>query len=137
MMNDDDTPELRALREHPRSEWPLWNGWYLEGTTLDYRARYPVTLEALTSPGDVLDLICQVAGKNWADDACLAGLVRALNDILAPQAYLCGGGITRIITESKVREIIKEFYGRSISEQRRRIAARLEEQRREEANRDA
>src|SRR5262249_19634867 len=51
-------------------------------------------------PGDdatlkVLDLVCQVAGKPWADDGCLAGLVRCLNDLLQPQAHLCSMGADR------------------------------------------
>src|SRR5262245_48818977 len=31
----------------------------------------------------------------WADDACLAGLVRAIDDLLQPQAYLCSMGADR------------------------------------------
>ena len=30
-----------------------------------------------------------------ADDACLAGLVRAIDDLLQPQAYLCSMGADR------------------------------------------
>ena len=33
--------------------------------------------------------LSSVGGKPWADDACLAGLVRAIDDLLQPQAYLC------------------------------------------------
>jgi hypothetical protein len=54
---------------------------------------YEIDLDRCTSSAEVLDWICQVAGKSWADDATIAGLVRALDDVLAPQQYLCGFGL--------------------------------------------
>jgi hypothetical protein len=36
------------------------------------------------------DRIVQVSHKLWADDATLAGLVRALDDVLRLQSNLCG-----------------------------------------------
>lgn len=39
--------------------------------------------------------LSSVGGKPWADDACLAGLVRAIDDLLQPQAYLCSMGADR------------------------------------------
>jgi hypothetical protein len=53
-----------------------------------------------------LHLICQVAGKRWADDACLAGLVRLLNDVLRPQAYLCSCGSDKHTTRAEVMKRI-------------------------------
>lgn len=46
------------------------------------------------SSAETLDWICQVAGKRWADDI-LARLVRALDDVLRPQARLCSFGRRR------------------------------------------
>jgi hypothetical protein len=56
---------------------------------------YEVDLEHCRTSAEVLDWIMQVAGKNWATDAVLAGLVRALDEILDPQASLCGMGMER------------------------------------------
>jgi hypothetical protein len=39
------------------------------------------------SAGRVTDLVARCVG-----DACLAGLVRAIDDLLQPQAYLCSMG---------------------------------------------
>jgi hypothetical protein len=73
-----------------------WGGWRLEhwgepdgGWHVVYRAHsggdYPMELDRFHSSPVVLDGVMQVAGKLWPTDACLAGLVRALNDILHPQ----------------------------------------------------
>jgi hypothetical protein len=81
-----------------------WGGWTLDGVWLEYpayaAATYPVQITDLRSSAAMLDLIMQVRGKSWADDACLAGLVRALDDIFQPQAHLCSGG-QNLIMEAK------------------------------------
>ena len=47
--------------------------------------------------------LSSVGGKPWADDACLAGLVRAIDDLLQPQAYLCSmGGADRRLHREQV-----------------------------------
>ena len=43
----------------------------------------------------VLDWIAQIAAKPWANDQTLAGLVRALDDILYLQAHVCPQGAMR------------------------------------------
>jgi hypothetical protein len=53
---------------------------------------YDVDLRRCRTSAEVLDWICQVAHKSWATDAVLAGLVRAINHYLDPQATLCGFG---------------------------------------------
>lgn len=53
---------------------------------------YEVDLERCRTSAEALDWIMQVAGKTWATDAVIAGLVRALDDCLSPQAHLCGCG---------------------------------------------
>ncbi len=55
--------------------------------------RYEVDLERCKTSAAVLDWITQIAGKTWADDSTLAGLVRDLNRILDPQANLCSLGV--------------------------------------------
>ena len=91
-----------------------WGGWELRPSgepTLDYkigrREVYRVWLRQCTSSAEVLDWICQVAGKAWADDACVAGLVRALNDILRPQSNLCTGGGDKRITARRIDELAR------------------------------
>jgi len=87
-----------------------WGGWYLsKNLELLYRAYpgggvYPIDPEYLTSSPAMLDLIIQVAKKEWATDACLAGLVRALNDLLDPQSTLCSCGSHKKTTPEKIRQ---------------------------------
>lgn len=81
----------------PRWNPEGWNGWRLKRRYLEYPAygrgrSYSIDMERFTSSAQVLNMIMQVTNKLWADDACVAGLVRALNDILDPQATLCSGG---------------------------------------------
>ena len=56
---------------------------------------YEIDLERCRTSAQVLDWIMQVASKIWATDAVIAGLVRALNDVLDPQATLCSFGQER------------------------------------------
>lgn len=77
-----------------------FGGWFLDREALclvlrDEQGRelYDVDLERCRTSAAVLDWICQVAGKTWADDRILSGLVRALDHYLHPQECLCSGGI--------------------------------------------
>lgn len=54
----------------------------------------------------MLDWICQVAGQRWADDVTLAGLARALNDVLRPQATSCSVGEPKRLSENQLHERI-------------------------------
>jgi hypothetical protein len=88
-----------------------WNGWQREGKALgytvnEYGAEYAIDLERFTSSAEVLDFIMQVAGKTWATDACLAGLVRALNDILNPQVFLCSWGTDKRLKLRELRHLL-------------------------------
>jgi hypothetical protein len=56
----------------------------------------------------VLDWIIQVAEKTWADDATVAGLVRALDDVLHPQAHLCSMGASKTLDRRKIRALIHQ-----------------------------
>ena len=74
-----------------------WGPWRLNTATLTIELHhqqrdYGVDLDRCRSAAEVLDWIAQVAQKTWASDAILAGLVRAVDDILHPQAHLCPSG---------------------------------------------
>jgi hypothetical protein len=88
-----------------------WGGWTLDGVWLEYPAyvggAYGIEVTDLRSSAPMLDVIMQVRGKNWADDACLAGLVRALDDILQPQAHLCSGGENKLMAPEKIAALAK------------------------------
>jgi hypothetical protein len=78
-----------------------WGPWQLDAEVRVLRSKhYEVDLDRCTTSAEVLDHICQVVDKTWADDAIVAGLVRALNDVLKPQANLCSfGGSTELSPE--------------------------------------
>jgi hypothetical protein len=90
-----------------------WGGWQLYANgEITWSRRYPVDLERLTTSAEVLDLICQVANKRWANDACVAGLVHLLNDLLHPQAYLCSGGSDRRLSGDEIRQRVADWMRR-------------------------
>jgi hypothetical protein len=93
---------------------PRWGEWRLSGMYLEYPAygpgkTYPINLDRFTSSSQMLDMIMQVAHKNWATDKCLAGLVRALNDILNPQSMLCSGGRDFRAPRTRIRARVREY----------------------------
>jgi len=53
---------------------------------------YEIELDRMTSRAEMLDTIFQVANKNWITSEAIGDLVRALDDLLDPQAHLCSGG---------------------------------------------
>jgi hypothetical protein len=91
---------------HPADSWGPW-----ELDTAVYVLRmdepfgYEVDLEECTTSARVLDRIVQVAHKTDADDATIAGLVRALGDILSPQANLCSFGASKRLAKTRTREL--------------------------------
>jgi hypothetical protein len=98
-----------------------WGPWHLDPDNLvlwighvrhpDVSA-YEVDLERCLTSAAVLDWICQVAGKSWADDAVTAGVVRALDDVLHPQRRLCsfaiGAGKGRQLDLEDVAELVAD-----------------------------
>lgn len=88
-----------------------WGPWRLDRRTrVLYPVepyRYEVDLDRCRTSAEVLDWICQVAGKGWADDATLAGLVRALDDVLYPQANLCSSGQSKTLTKTGIRACVE------------------------------
>jgi hypothetical protein len=96
------------------SDWPPsdWGGWKLDELELVYPAYpgggvYPIDLRRFTTSAEMLDMIFQVAGKDWASDECVAGLVHALNHLLHPQGTLCGGGVSNKLTVQQIRKLVE------------------------------
>jgi hypothetical protein len=86
-----------------------WGPWQLNRSVLVLEAHgYEVDLERCLTSGAVLDWIVQVAGKTWADNATLAGLVRALTEVLNPQKNLCPNEQELRITLDGVRALVRD-----------------------------
>lgn len=96
-----------------------WGPWRLsnDGQFLEYRWDGSVHDSALyrkldlyrcTTAAEVLDTIFHEAGAAAAeaDDAYLAGLVRALDDLLHPMANLCSGGKGTTLSRVQLVEIL-------------------------------
>lgn len=89
-----------------------WGGWTLDEKrlVLEYD-QYEVDLERSLTGAQVCDWIFQVAHKNWATPEVTAGLVRALDDLLQPQANLCSGGENKELSNAKLRRLVAENAG--------------------------
>ena len=109
-MATDDGMTLMAFDDEPiPRRWHgarHWGGWRLDDAHL-WHGGYCFGLAEVTSSAKMLDMIMQIAGKSWADDACLAGLVRAFDDIFHPQSLLCSRGTDKRITAKDVRARLK------------------------------
>lgn len=68
------------------------------------RQRVAVDLEDLRSPVAVLDALYRLAAAGH-DDQAIAGLVRALVDVLRPQASLCSWGRPRNLSRREIRDL--------------------------------
>lgn len=91
-----------------------WGGWQLNSRTYVLVTRspgyaYELDLELCLTSAQTLDWICQVAGKTWATDAVLAGLIRALDDVLQPQGTLCSSGRAKRLTQAEVRALCGSY----------------------------
>jgi hypothetical protein len=88
--------DLSDLDLGPLLAWDKskWDDWRLKSSNLVYfhpaykRDIYWIPLDQCTSSAEVLDWIMQLAGKTWASNACLGGLIHALDNILKPQQPL-------------------------------------------------
>lgn len=61
----------------------------------------------------VLDSIVHASRKEWArDDAALANLIRALDDVLDPMANLCSGGASKTMSSRKLHGILDRTAAR-------------------------
>ena len=99
----------------PRRSWHLWR---LQGVSLVYECtdpryfgRYEIDLREITSSAKMLDLIFQIAaGKVWATNECVAGLIAALNEIFDPQANLCPSGRRdQRLTAGEIERMVRGF----------------------------
>ena len=97
---------LEAVRVHavlPGSGQPL-------GPSVDPDLQIDLK-QACTSPAEMLGVITRVVGMRdrhgdpWASDECLAGLLRALNDIVRPGSTLDGANAR--LTRRDVRQLMK------------------------------
>lgn len=89
--------------------WRLSNdGRALERHWDDPIRHRPLDLHRCTTAAEVLDTIFHEARSGLADtdDAVLAGLVRALDDLLNPMANLCSGGKARTMSKQQLLDIL-------------------------------
>jgi hypothetical protein len=69
-----------------------WGNWQFEpkNLTLTHSTEgYEIDLERIHSSAAILDWIFQIQGKAWADAKTMHDLLRAFDDILAPQDNYC------------------------------------------------
>ena len=86
-----------------------WGGWVLDTDTLVLAYDgYEIDLERCLTSAQTLDWIAQIADKNWGTDAVLAGLVRALDDVLHPQTNLCPWGSPKKLTRAEVATLARD-----------------------------
>lgn len=91
-MSAPETSSLADLLAEPprRSDW---GGWQLDhGYLVAPNGFWSYAVERCTTSAKVLDLVCQVAGKGWATDQVIAGLVprarrpdRTAGDLVQPR----------------------------------------------------
>lgn len=90
-----NSPRQRRIRER------RWGPWEYDPKLLVLRYKaypqdyYEVDLEECRTSAETLDWICQITEKTWATPEVVGWLVRALNDLLRPQAHLCSMGVER------------------------------------------
>jgi hypothetical protein len=98
-----------------------WGGWVLSRWSLVYPAYDSVDDNVVNlnragrSSPEMLDCIMQVAGKPWATSECIAGLVRALDDIFYPQGTLCSFGEPGTHDAALIRSLIRSARARGRS----------------------
>jgi len=69
-----------------------WGNWVFDpnNLTLSHATEgYEIGLEEVHSSAAILDWIFQILGKQWADARTMHDLLRAIDDILRPQANYC------------------------------------------------
>lgn len=100
-----DGAELSASVDVPRE----WGPWRLDAENLVLYLvrphRYEVDLGECLSSARVLDKIIHISQKSWADDELVGGLIRALGDVLNPQANLCTFGRSSTVSRAKIRQL--------------------------------
>lgn len=104
----------------PDTEWGPWKldpNKFVLGRVPAGVHSYPIDLLTCRDSAEVLDWICQAAGR-YRDDFTLVGLVRALNDVLTPQANLCSAGQSTRLSEKQLQKQITAAADRIRAEKR-------------------
>lgn len=91
-----------------------WGPWQLtnDGTALTLDAtgqshhRDWIDLTRCTTAAETLDSIFHAARHGEVDDATIAGMIRALDDMLDPMANLCSGGQPATLSARRLRAIL-------------------------------
>jgi hypothetical protein len=92
-------------------EPPDWGPWQLVTSGgmvpwLEHATRaYDITLAECRTASSCCDWVAQIIGKSWSDDATIAGLLRALNDILRLQPNMVGFGRDLELSLQQVRDL--------------------------------
>lgn len=78
-------------------KYTQWGPWTFNADTLQlvHEGGYEVSLPGCNSSAAILDWICQIHAKSWADDATIRGLLDAFDAVLDPQANYCSGSVER------------------------------------------
>ena len=69
-----------------------WGNWELDLTNMclfNAHAGYGIDLEGVHSSAAILDWVFQIRNKSWADAGTMHDLLRAIDDVLCPQANYC------------------------------------------------
>lgn len=106
----DDVKTLAQLLAEPPRRGD-WGPWLLDEAQKVLHLEddaYWIDLQTCLTPAATLDWVMQLAGKSWADDRVLAGLVRAFDDILHPQANLCSHGLPSSLHPEKLRGLVAD-----------------------------
>lgn len=106
---DYETIDPNDADEADQYHAPEWGPWVLHRSTRSLAhqsGRYVIDLERRCTSAGVLDIICQISLKGWADPECVAGLVHALNDILRPQRGMCSFGHDKAFTLARIHQMI-------------------------------
>jgi len=79
------------------------------------REVYCLDLERCLTSSQTLDWIFQISGKDWATQALLGLIIKALDAALSPQASLCCGGADLRIKQADIRNIVKANLRKAIA----------------------
>jgi hypothetical protein len=113
--------ELRAALAHipAPAHGDRWGDWVFDAKrlTLTYKPfSYEIDLERLTTSARALDVIFQLSGKTWIKRKDIGDLVKALDDLLHPQATLCSWGQAKTLDATKhLEELTSSKYLRPLS----------------------
>jgi hypothetical protein len=99
-----------------------WGNWVLneDNLTLEhYRPGYKswdywVDLERCVTPAALLDWIFQILDRSFGGTEDIANFLRAVDDILYPQANLCSFGSSKQITGEQLKRLVEECSCRSV-----------------------